>query len=189
MPLNKAKGNMYKKNYCQCGCGIEIPKYDNKNRLRKYVNGHTRKGKYKTLQEVFWNNIKINKNKCWVWRGYVDSKGYGRVFFKGKKYFAHRFMLIFKNIKIKNKEVCNKCDNPRCVNPEHLFIGNHRDNMIDCLKKDRWGSAKIKTKEIKEIIYKYQKGFLQKEIAIEYGVSQSQISRIINNKSWHFNPI
>lgn len=86
-----------------------------------------------TLQRFF---SKFEKsNECWNWNGSKNEAGYGTL---GNKY-AHRMAWQIAN----NKEIpsgmviCHHCDNPSCVNPNHLFIGTQKDNMQDMIKKNR----------------------------------------------------
>ena len=72
---------------------------------------------------------------CWLWLGDLDSGGYGRLKIKGKTYRAHRFSLLREQQT--DLFVCHKCDTPSCVNPDHLFLGTHSDNMKDMVSKNR----------------------------------------------------
>ena len=82
---------------------------------------------------------KRGDNECWNWKGSDDGHGYGEFWFEGKKWKAPRFSWVLNNgVPIpKGLLVCHKCDNPSCVNPNHLFLGTMSDNIMDCVKKGR----------------------------------------------------
>lgn len=75
---------------------------------------------------------------CLEWQGWTDKKGYGDFWLNGENYKAHRVSLMLQNIDVPdNLFVCHKCDNPRCVNPNHLFLGTQSDNEKDKVAKGR----------------------------------------------------
>lgn len=81
------------------------------------------------------------------------------------------------------------CDNPCCINPKHLVLGNNQDNVIDSVKKDRWHTAKLNTEAVKVIkwMLKYQpKRGLASKLARLHGVGRSVISSIASGKVWSF---
>lgn len=87
----------------------------------------------------FWTKVDIqSKDKCWEWQAGRDQQGYGIFCAKRTLYRAHRFSASFHH-DIKNKVVCHACDNPSCVNPDHLWVGTQADNMQDMLAKGRHG--------------------------------------------------
>lgn len=93
-----------------------------------------RKPPFKRLYE----NIYININGCWVWRGQTTKKGYGQIKAFDKIVLCHRlsYELHFGHIQEK-MEVAHTCDNPPCVNPDHLVLMTHQENMADMDRKGR----------------------------------------------------
>lgn len=92
----------------------------------------------------FMSKIKFfEKDKCWEWIGNKGYNGYGRFKLKRKMYFAHRLSyLISKGPIPKDLCVCHSCDVRHCINPDHLWIGTHADNMQDRDKKGRHNNGK-----------------------------------------------
>jgi len=123
-----------KKIKCACGCGTTFLLKDKYGRNRKFIHGHQRR---KPFHIRFWNRVK-KTNKCWLWLGYKDPNGYGNLNIGGKAYLTHRvsYYIHFGSIP-KGMEICHHCDNPSCVNPKHLFLGTHKDNMHDAIKKEK----------------------------------------------------
>lgn len=131
---------------------------------------------------------------CWEW---IGSKfgGYGMVWIEeGRNIGAHRFSWeAFKGPIPEGMFVCHHCDNRKCVNPNHLFLGTHADNMADMDKKNRRGTLrgnacpwkKLSSNAvatIKDLLLK--KAASRKVLAEQYGVSESTIYDIVNNKTW-----
>lgn len=93
----------------------------------------------------FLNKIQINTaNDCWLWEAHRQIGGYGVFRYDGKVRMAHRVSFtIFHGEFADNMDVLHKCDTPACVNPAHLFLGTHTDNMNDASKKKRLWQQKV----------------------------------------------
>ncbi len=99
------------------------------------------------VKERFWKFIgEKNPINCWNWTGGDNGHGYGR-FYDGNTYVgAHRFSWMIHYGAISDgKLVCHRCDNTRCVKPDHLFLGTPKENTADMLRKDRAKPQPLKT--------------------------------------------
>lgn len=140
-------------------------------------------------EDRFWSFV--NKSEgCWEWQGGKTRQGYGLIYFKGRRWAAHR-LSYFLNVSqdIENLFVCHRCDNPQCVRPDHLFLGTPLDNVRDMIQKNRsrkgetHGQAKLTNIQVQEI-REIGKGMTQKEIAAKYGIRQDSVSRILSGKRY-----
>lgn len=120
---------------------------------------------------------------CIEWIGAKSSAGYGQIRTGGRIEYAHRLVYAFSFGSPSGFDVCHRCDNPPCCNPDHLFLGSARDNIIDMRTKGRHGTAKI-TQEIAESIRRDLSVSSQGELAAKYGLSQAQISDIKLGRCW-----
>lgn len=91
------------------------------------------------MASCFWGRVRrAGPADCWEWDGELDSRGYGRIERSGRRWLAHRIALALDGrTPSVDRFACHTCDNPRCVNPAHLFIGTNRDNALDCIRKGR----------------------------------------------------
>ncbi len=136
---------------CRCDCGTAsiIPgKWLKQGRTKGCYKQCTRT---KPVYEVFFRHINKTEN-CWLWTGCIGKWGYGNFRLINKTVLAHRLSWMLHNGEIPNEMfVCHSCDNPACVNPDHLWIGTHQDNIDDMMEKGRYVSGtKGKTWKIRK---------------------------------------
>ncbi len=147
-----------------------------------------------TIEERFLQYVNKTEN-CWEWTGYIRSDGYAnfRPTTTTTTQLAHRVAYKLWNGDIPNKKlVRHKCDNRKCVNPNHLELGTQQDNMNDMVERGRYcdgigmlnNNAKLTDNDIREIRVLLELGLLQKDIAKHYNVKQHCISCIKTNKKW-----
>ena len=91
---------------------------------------------HKPLADRFWANVE-KTDGCWNWKAPLLWSGYGRIQDKGRMILAHRASWIIHHGREPEKLVLHKCDNRKCVRPDHLWEGDHRDNIRDCVQKSR----------------------------------------------------
>lgn len=129
---------------------------------------------------------RVNKGlDCWTWKGAVNDYGYGIVYHEKKQYRAHRISWLIHHGEDPGKSfVCHKCDNPICVNPDHLFLGFAKDNIQDMISKGRYvGNCNtLSEEEIIDVIDLYEKGNSIREVSRLVGRGRNYIGRIISSR-------
>ena len=142
------------------------------------------------LAQNFWPHVH-KTHSCWLWpkkpKVRYGSMGDG----SGRSIQSHHASWIIHFGEIpKGMHVLHTCDNGFCVNPNHLFLGTHEDNMRDAQRKgrlaygERSGRAKLKTEQVLEIIALSHGGATHAEIARLYGLSQPHVSRVVRGLKW-----
>ena len=130
--------------------------------------------------------------ECWIWNDKLLSTDYGVFYISGTSYLAHRMSYaLFIDAIPKELFVCHKCDNPSCVNPDHLWLGTQADNMADAAKKGRMPrgekstNSKLTEKQITELLNLYATGnYSQEQIAKMFSISRTVVSNLLHNKTW-----
>lgn len=142
------------------------------------------------VEAAFWRRviIDVRPGACWVWCGAREGQmKYGRLKLGGKRYQAHRFSYALAYGVVSDDEyVCHKCDNPKCVRPDHLFTGTPAENTADMIYKGR----KPVGREVSKLLTEEQVVLIkcdrrpQSVIAAEYNVSKSTINKIKTGVNW-----
>jgi hypothetical protein len=171
----------------------------------RFIHGHNG---YRPLENRFWKHVdKRGPNDCWLWDKPDMRTGYGRISVLGVVTGAHRVSWALHKSPIpEGKEVCHSCDvnyppgdisYRACVNPAHLFLGTHTDNMQDMYNKGRnftigeerpkgesvYGSILTST-QVLDIRARAAQGERQAHLAKAYGVTPSAIYRIVKRLNW-----
>lgn len=129
------------------------------------------------------------KNGCTEFYGSLDKDGYGYLTLNGRKFMrAHRLSYMLNRGSIPDgMEVCHTCDNPSCINPEHLFLGTALDNKLDCIAKSRQcRGVNVRTNILSEadVLEIRKDSRVAREVAESYGVTRYAIYDIRSGKNW-----
>ncbi len=139
--------------------------------------------------------LAFDETDCWYFRGSHTDLGYGVMHAVGEKR-AHRVAwVLFHGPIPAGMHVLHRCDVRCCVNPDHLFLGTHGDNMRDMAAKGRLvtpalcgaknPTSKLNPSAVQEIRHRYtQGGVSQAALAAQYGVATMTVNRVINQKTW-----
>lgn len=144
----------------------------------------TGKNTGKTYRETFaasW--IENFETGCWEWVGRVYRNGYGKFYFQGKDLLAHRVAFTDFYHRPPNGVVMHVCDNPLCVNPQHLHDGTTQENVTDKVLKGR-GKTKLTKEDVIKIRELHSKGVTQVELGEMYNTTQTNVSQIILGNTW-----
>jgi len=143
----------------------------------------------------FWTKVDVcGADECWLWQA-ACTRGYG-IYTRGmlgkRRIYAHRYAYEMTFGPIPDGMLCmHKCDNPACVNPNHLTIGTSLDNLHDMATKGRasrgekrW-CAKLTEDAVREIRARYAAGNVSFcKLANEYGASPSAVQLAVHHKTW-----
>ena len=136
----------------------------------------------------FWGNVLITTdNTCWKWLGLKYPKGYGVVRRNKKNISAHRYMYSIVKGEVGDNHVLHSCDNPGCVNPNHLFLGTNYDNVLDKLSKQRHpvGSKTTNAKLNEEDVRCIRDSRMDyKEVASKYEIDRKTAWNIVKGNTW-----
>lgn len=145
------------------------------------------------MPERFWMRTKKLENGCWEWTGCLTVKGYGSCK-HGGEIVAHRVSWLLTHGKRSELFVLHHCDNPKCVNPEHLYEGTHEDNMRDMIERARYWSnspnapAILTDKQVQMIRLMVKCGWPYRFIAKQMYVGEGIVTWIAKNKAYRSVP-
>lgn len=163
----------------------------------RYIRGHYKsKSKYENAQDAFLARLQPGaENDCWEWDGHINDSGYGIINYDHSLYRTHRLSWEIHHGPIPDGMfVCHTCDNRKCNNPAHLWLGTHADNQNDKIAKDRTpkgeaaGPAKLKESTVIEIKQMFREGVSRKDLANQFGVNLATIYDIIAGRTWKHIP-
>jgi hypothetical protein len=148
-----------------------------------------------TRAERFWAKVD-RSGDCWVWTGRRDPQGYGRTGLSGNSSErAHRLAWKLTHGDIPaGLWVLHRCDNPPCVRPDHLFLGDNAANMADLVEKrlspigERNGTAKLTDEAVREMRQRHAVGEPIATLATRFGVSKSVAEKAIHGATWRHLP-
>ena len=142
------------------------------------------------INKRFWDKVE-KTDTCWNWTASSADGRYGQFKYNGTMVLAHRLSWKLHNGPIpEGKHVLHKCNNPRCVNPKHLYIGTHTDNMRDKFKDGtsfrgkNHPLARLTEETVKTIKWLISRGAMQKDLAVIYGVAPNTISEVNSGRTW-----
>lgn len=142
------------------------------------------------LEQRFWKRVEKQDSGCWVWTGSTNTRGYGLVGEggrQGKYLMTHRYSYtIHKGDIPKGMLVMHSCDNPACVNPDHLSLGTPKDNTQDAVSKGRIHNGKRPSKLTDEqvLFIKENLEFTGVQLAERFGVSKAAINAVRKGRNW-----
>lgn len=150
---------------------------------------------FDTIKSRFMISVSIDPvSKCWNWTQVLAKNGYGGFYCLVKKFLAHRISwMLHKGIIPDGLCVLHRCDNRRCVNPDHLFLGTNKDNQDDCKSKGRnfrvrgedFSVCKLTKSSVLEIRKRRSLGEMYKDIQKDFpGISKDTIRACVVGKSW-----
>jgi hypothetical protein len=145
----------------------------------------------------FWDYVDKSSGPeaCWPWIGGRSPRGYGWFRIKKKSWRANRYAWVIANGKIPDGlQVCHRCDNPACVNPNHLFLGTGADNMQDKILKGRQicgedvHLAKLTEQQVIDIRRRMTIGCNRQIVANDFGVTAGCIDAVFRRLTWKHIP-
>lgn len=187
--------------FCKCICGkIKTICGESLKRGSTRSCGCIKKHSYEKSVEKLMSKIHKTDSECWEWQGKLKPNGYGNCGTGFPNQNAHRSAYeLFKGEIPEGLWVLHTCDNKKCCNPDHLYLGTVKDNVRDAIKRGQWPTgpnkkkgnpgernckAKLDNDKVNFIRYLCENGFKRKEMASFFYVHPSTIERIVRGVAW-----
>lgn len=174
--------------FCSSLCNRKVLRKSQSDKWKAYLAVETEEQKKALLKARFDKNVIRKKDGCWNFKILRTKKGYGRFTFRGKVFSAHRVSWVLYNGIIPDKQmVLHKCNNRQCVNPDHLYLGNHKDNMQD--KANRFLRSvrrKLSDKQVYEVRDLLKLGIPLRQIGRKYNITDTAIAMMRKKKTYKY---
>ena len=174
---------------CECKCGVTTwARTEDLTHHKKTSCSHTCPEKLGRSLSAYLQNTKPN-GECMEWQGAVTKSGYGRVGGHPNHKYVHREVFNMVN-GVTPEVVMHLCDNPLCINPEHLSAGSHKDNFMDMFSKQRNArgeqvhTAKLTMLDVINIRKQYDNGVKVSVLAKQYKTAHSTMSAVCKRITW-----
>lgn len=138
----------------------------------------------------FWARVeRCGSEECWSWTGGLSGRGYGEIWVDGKKVIASRLSWMIGNGRTipAGLFVCHTCDNPKCVNPAHLFVGTQSENINDAARKGRLVvpvKSHLTESDVREMRQLRAAGATQRDLCSRFKLHRSSFYRIVTGQRW-----
>lgn len=185
-------GNIVDRNCERCGTAFQAKSVKGQYQ-RRYCTHSCAMNRFTSTEARFWANVdKRGPDDCWLWTRCHNGVGYGMIAPNGKKQvYAHRFSYELHVGPIpKDAYLLHSCDNPPCVNPAHLRIGNDRENMRDVLRRGRRGPGiKLnpeRVKEIRQMVAGKNDWPMMEALATKFRCKPESIWLVVTGRTWRW---
>jgi hypothetical protein len=161
--------------------------------VKKGTNGRVAETRPQFHARRFWGKVE-KTDGCWLWtagvrRNHDQCNAYGQFFFDGRNVSAHRMSLMLAGVVLGEHDVvAHRCDNPRCVNPDHLFVTTNQGNTADReakgrgAKRERNGNASLSDADVERIREAALFGARRSDLVSVWGISRTHLWRLLTNK-------
>lgn len=188
--------NCHKERRSRGYCSMHYARLMRRGSVHTVLTNYDKPPKYSSLRQYIESSYKINSdNNCWEWLRSFKKEGYGNAWWNNKNEIAHRLSWICYQGHIPNElNVLHKCDNRKCINPDHLFLGTSLDNNRDRKRKGRNANtkgernpfAKLTEIQVRDILNRLNNREKGRHIAKLYNVSEDTICKIKTGKNWSY---